>query len=74
MKTLVNWISDIYQKHGVPMTLLTIVVLVLLAVGVAYVTGIDVRDIARWVDVLGSNPAPFLGGFVIGCGLYQLTR
>ena len=74
MKTLVNWISDIYKEHGYVAALVTIVVLVLLAVGVSWFAGIDLRDIARWVDVLGSNQAPFLGGFVIGCGLYQLTR
>lgn len=50
---LLSWLKDIYTNHGVIMTLVTIVVLVLLAAGIAWGFGIDLRDIARWVNTLG---------------------
>ncbi len=50
---LVNWIGDIYTKHGYVAALITIVVLVASAVGVSYAAGIDLRDIARWIAALG---------------------
>ena len=46
---IINWIGDIYKAHGYIAALVTIVMLVALVVGVAYATGVDVRDIARWI-------------------------
>lgn len=50
---LINWIGDIYKEHGYIAALVTIVVLVVLAVGVSYAAGIDLRDIAQWLAALG---------------------
>ncbi len=50
---IVNWIKDIYQKHGYVAALVTIIVLVALAVGVGYVAGIDIKDLGRWLIAIG---------------------
>ena len=49
---LINWIGDVYREHGYVAALITIVVLVVLAVGVSLAAGIDLRDIAQWVGAL----------------------
>lgn len=49
---LITWIGDIYKEHGYVAALITIVVLVVLAVGVSLAAGIDLRDIAQWVGAL----------------------
>ena len=49
---LINWIGDVYREHGYVAALITIVVLVVLAVGVSYAAGIDLRAIAQWVGAL----------------------
>lgn len=46
---LLNWLKDIYVKHGYIAALVTIVVLVVLAAGVAWGFGLDLRDIAIWL-------------------------
>jgi hypothetical protein len=52
MRTLLNWITDIYQKHGYIAALVTIVTLTLLIVGVAWFTGLDINDIGIWLTQL----------------------
>lgn len=50
---LITWIGDIYREHGYIAALVTIIVLVALALGVSLVAGIDLRDIAGWINTLG---------------------
>ncbi len=52
MSRLIAWITDAYHKHGVLAALAILVTVVALILGVAYVTGIDTRDIARWISAL----------------------
>jgi hypothetical protein len=52
MRTLLNWIADIYTRHGVAPALVTIVTLTLLIVGVAWFTGLDINDLGIWLTQL----------------------
>lgn len=49
---LITWVSDIYKEHGYVAALITIVVLTVLIVGISYVSGISLSDVARWVQAL----------------------
>lgn len=52
MKTITAWIGDIYVKHGYIAALVTIVVLVVLAVGVAWFAGVDIGALGGWLNNL----------------------
>jgi hypothetical protein len=52
MRTLLDWIADIYKRHGYIAALITIVTLTLLIVGVAWATGLDINDIGIWLTQL----------------------
>ncbi len=50
---LIRWISDVYTKHGYIAALVTIGVLVILAGAIAWVFGLDIKQIAIWLYQLG---------------------
>lgn len=52
MQKITNWVGDIYTKHGYIAALVTVVVLVVLAVGVALVSGIDLGALGGWLNNL----------------------
>ena len=49
MQRIIDWIGNIYNKHGYVAALITICVLAALVVGVAMLTGLDLGVITDWL-------------------------
>lgn len=52
MKTVLDFLRDVYAKYGLPWLLASLVVIVALVLIVAQVSGIGVESIARWLGGL----------------------
>lgn len=52
MRTIIDFLKNVYKDNGYIGVLITIAVIVALVLAVSYFSGIGVADIAKWIGMI----------------------